>query len=122
MARRSTASEPPRGHGHKSDRHRQQETPPHRKRPLPQQECGFDWTPGVVLGLLGALAYLNYDFDKYRKNHDVDEREQRREKGEGEGAGSESGRGRRRHRSRGGHEDEGEDEYYSRGGGRRVSR
>ncbi|KAF4463480.1 hypothetical protein FALBO_9698 [Fusarium albosuccineum] len=78
MGRRSTASAPPRSNRHSSQRSQQQRPPPHRQRPIPQKECGFDWTPGIVLGLLGAFTLFNWDFEKYRKRHDGYERERRK--------------------------------------------
>ncbi|UPL02080.1 hypothetical protein LCI18_013014 [Fusarium solani-melongenae] len=101
--RRDTASEPPRSHRHHSSR---QQPPPHRQRPIQQKECGFDWTPGIVLGLLGALTLFNYDFDRYKKKHDGRERDDER--------------GRRRYRSTSGRGSE--DDYYDYGRGRRFSR
>ncbi|KAH7244703.1 hypothetical protein B0J15DRAFT_500597 [Fusarium solani] len=104
--RRDTASEPPRSHRHHSSR---QQPPPQRQRPIQQKECGFDWTPGIVLALLGALTLFNYDFDRYKKKHDGREREDWDDE-----------RGRRRYRSRSRRGSE--DDYYDYGRGRKFSR
>ncbi|KAI1054745.1 hypothetical protein LB506_006922 [Fusarium annulatum] len=79
MGRRDTYSEPPRSH-----RQSRRQPPPRRGPPVKQSESGFDWTPGIVLALLGAFTWLSHDFDNYKKKHEhCDVR--RRMRGEGEG-------------------------------------
>ncbi|OTA01724.1 hypothetical protein A9Z42_0020480 [Trichoderma parareesei] len=39
-----------------------------RRRRLKEKDCeGFDWTPGIVLGLLGAAALFNYERSLVRR-------------------------------------------------------
>ncbi|KAF5025830.1 hypothetical protein F66182_2163 [Fusarium sp. NRRL 66182] len=83
---RDTYSEPPRSHRQHQSRRHQQQQPARRQPPINQSECGFDWTPGIVLGLLGAFTWLSHDFEKYKKKHeycdDDDTREERSRDGE----------------------------------------
>ncbi|KAM5348411.1 hypothetical protein ACJ41O_008235 [Fusarium nematophilum] len=130
MARRrdNFSAPPPRGHQHHHSSRRQHRHDP----PVKEKESGFDWTPGIVLALLGALTLFSHDFDKYRRKHDGNGRERRRGVGSDDGSwdddrsdDSERGRGRRRYRSRSRFEDDAwgsEDDYYSYGGARRFSR
>ncbi|KAH7238766.1 hypothetical protein BKA59DRAFT_483041 [Fusarium tricinctum] len=99
MGRRDTYSEPPRN---KRQPYRE---PPHRDPRSNKKECGFDWTPGIALALVGAITWLSRDFDSYKKKHDGHEVERRN---------NDSDRGRRRHRSGSRYPDDGYDDYYRR--------
>ncbi|KAF4336609.1 hypothetical protein FBEOM_9539 [Fusarium beomiforme] len=99
MGRRDTYSEPPRSH-----RQSRRQPPPRRGPSVKQSESGFDWTPGIVLALLGAFTWLSHDFDNYKKKHEqYDDRrgDQSRD----------SERGRRKHRSSSRIPDQGYDDY-----------
>ncbi|KAF4956631.1 hypothetical protein FSARC_11509 [Fusarium sarcochroum] len=104
--RRDTISEPPQSYYQQPSR-RQQQQPPRRQPPVKQSECGFDWTPGVVLALLGAFTWLSHDFDKYKRKHEGCDADRRRDD-----RSRDSDRGRRRHRSSSRYDDD--DDYYYR--------
>ncbi|KAH7206592.1 hypothetical protein DER44DRAFT_898034 [Fusarium oxysporum] len=103
MGRRDTYSEPPRSH-----RQSRRQPPPCRGPPVKQSESGFDWTPGIVLALLGAFTWLSHDFDNYKKKHEhCDDRRGSRSR--------DSERGRRRYRSSSRYPDDDYDDYDYRG-------
>ncbi|KPM43620.1 hypothetical protein AK830_g2973 [Neonectria ditissima] len=65
MPRRYATSAPPRSkpsHRSRPHQHHSNEQPEVR-----EKECGFDWTPGIILALVGTLTWLNHDFDKTRR-------------------------------------------------------
>ncbi|KIL93565.1 hypothetical protein FAVG1_03547 [Fusarium avenaceum] len=103
MGRRDTYSEPPR---HNRQPHRE---PPHRDPRSNKKECGFDWTPGIALALVGAITWFSRDFDSYKKRHDGYEIEKRNKD-----RSRDSDRGRRRYRSGSRYPDDGYDDYYPR--------
>ncbi|KAH7017726.1 hypothetical protein EDB80DRAFT_295394 [Ilyonectria destructans] len=78
MARRMATSAPPRSKpSHHSRPHKShtQEQPQIR-----EKECGFDWTPGIVLALVGTLTWLDHTFDKSRRRSlEAHEHEKHRE-------------------------------------------
>ncbi|KAI1069901.1 hypothetical protein LB507_008227 [Fusarium sp. FIESC RH6] len=114
MGRRDTYSEPPRSHR----RSRQERVEARKEHKQFQSQSGFDWTPGIVLGLLGAFAFLNHDFDKYKKKHewlDGDSNDSKSRDGRDSKDSRDSGRGRSRYRSSSRYPDYyDDDEYYRR--------
>ncbi|KAI6757493.1 hypothetical protein HG531_003318 [Fusarium graminearum] len=104
MGRRDTYSEPPRGRRQS----RRQHPEARREHKQFQKERGFDWTPGLVLALIGAVTFFSKDFDRYKHKHEW------RDEDSQDNRSRDDGRGRRRYRSSSRRPDyyEDDDDYY----------
>ncbi|RGP78451.1 hypothetical protein FLONG3_3417 [Fusarium longipes] len=114
MGRRDTYSEPPRGHRQS----RRQQPNARREHKQFQKERGFDWTPGLILALIGAVTFLSKDFDRYKQKHEWRDEDYQSSRSK------DDDRGRRRYRSSSRRSDyyEDEDDYYYDRRGRGYSR